>query len=166
MTVLTLDLSSTCIGWAIGTYSDNLKLTDVEFGEERRPSSRNTEEKKLEWAHRVCMALVKSSGSKDVVIEESNVFLNAKTTRLLLGIRGVVLLGMFKAKARITLLSASPSRRKVGIDTGIPKSFGGKAKRRSEIKKRVIKWCHDKKHKVKTDDAGDAVVLLYAHEVK
>jgi Holliday junction resolvasome RuvABC endonuclease subunit len=163
MRTLTLDLSTTAIGWAFSKEEDTLRR-DIDFGEEKRSKDRIDEAAKLSWVHAICIGLAHSYEPDRVIIEESNSVLNVKTTRLLMGARGVVLVALYHMNIKVEFMAATVARKKVGIDTGIPRDFGTKAQRRAELKRRVISWARKGKMMATTDNEADALCLLIAGE--
>ena len=155
MKTLALDVSTTRIGWACG----------AEFGSEAREKVKGeTEGEIFQRCYNIVMALwVSLDKPGQIVMEESNSSKNMITTRLLLGLRGILILAFRQHGIEVELLSVSSVRSRIGVLTGMPKGTS-KYLRRKTVKQMVIKRVRELGYNVNNDDEADAVALYLAWE--
>ena len=176
---LALDISTTAIGWACGEWREEyIRITGdsrdaitleakqrIDFGEEKRHKVEGeTEADIFHSCYIIVMGIwIANDKPQRILMEESNSSMNMHTTRLLLGLRGILIHAFYNADIQVELLSVSSVRSRTGISTGCKKGTT-KYMRRKIVKQRCIDKCHELGYDVKSDDAADAVLLLLAGE--
>ena len=158
MKTLSLDLSTTATGYAIGQPGG----ISSQIGTILRPKRKDMEEGEMYmfFIEEICR-LVTVNRIELVIAEQLNVSVNMQTTRVLAGLRGAVVYQL-KKMYDLDVLFFEPSkfRKTAGLDlTGLPRNKGA---RRQEIKHRTMELTKKMGISPEDDNQADAALLLKA----
>lgn len=151
MIIMGIDSSTTSTGWAIidTKLSGNSRL--MAHGT-IKPNSKLKTTNRIIHIGKELKEIIRSWEPEFIVIEEINVFRNAKSTRGLVGLIVYIEIILELRQALYTVLTPSQWRKLVGI----------KGARRDELKQASIEFVKNKYAEAVNDDEGDAICIAEA----
>ena len=157
--LLTLDLSTTCTGWALSDISG--PTPKVKHFGHIKPKSTDPLPARFTTICDEIETLFELHEPGMVAIEELTHMVGAQTVRALAGIRGAVEYHLWALHHMpVHMVRVSPCRLMFGVHQGATR-----AERKADkdiIKKRVVARCHERNIQVTNYDEADAVCLAWA----
>ncbi len=155
--VITLDLSSTCTGWAVGLMGNRPQAT----GSIRMPKGDHTDAEKFLFYWEAIKAKFIQYGCQFLLAEELNHFTNARTARLLAGLAGAIsVLAKKELQSEVLYLNTAKCRSAIDVRLGWDEVEGKKV--RPDVKKRVAERLEHYGIYGLPEDEADACVILLA----
>lgn len=156
MVLLSLDLSTHCSGYAIGT-EDKIQLYNCFTS-----SSKSTIARMIQMRENIKNLLKQNPQIEKIVIQEVPPQYNSHTMKVLMWLQAVIAVAAYEVNPKIQLVFMNASEWRAAL-----KIKQGKGIRREQLKNKDIQYVKNKYNiEIENDDIADAICLFDAYWLK